>query len=127
MNKLKDIVPIQQERDLKELGFNFENEHCYLKQKLSLFQVEEPYNTFDLILFSQAFRWFREKYDLEGVTQKADSIFNWYKYCIWRYTDDGKVRIENAFDMEIKSYEEAEQACLDKLIEIIKKQNDGKY
>jgi hypothetical protein len=64
-------------------------------------------------LFQQAFRWFREKYDLHHVIHhfthkkgtdeaylaevgKADDIFS---YC--------------------KTYEEAELACLEKLIEIV--------
>ena len=122
----KEFVTYEQAVDLKELGFD---EPCFgyynidPQLKTPAFNMVKPFEhewCLPAPLKQQAFRWFREKYGLEGVTQKADSIFNWYKYCIWRYTDDGKVRIENAFDMEIKSYEEAEQACLDKLIEIVK-------
>ena len=117
MNKFKDIVPIQQERDLKELGFNFENEHCYLKQKLSLFEVEEPYGTFDLILFSQAFRWFRDKHQLqhEIAYDISDDLIN----KVYVYTIFGTDRSE-----EYKTYEEAESACLNKLIEMVK---NGKH
>jgi hypothetical protein len=69
--------------------------------------------------YQQAFRWFRDVHELEGVPQKADS-FSWYKYCIWKYTSNGKHRVNDAFGFEYKTYEEAEQACLDKLIEICK-------
>jgi hypothetical protein len=109
MNNLKDIVPIQQEKDLKELGFNFENEHCYLKQKLGLFQVEEPYNSFDLILFSQAFRFFREKHKLNHCIQYSGKDYV-------AYTHDVNGMTKYSFD----TYEEAELACLDKLIELVK-------
>lgn len=120
MNKFKDIVPIQQERELKELGFNFENEHCYLKEKLSLFKVEEPYDTFDLILFSQAFRWFRDKHNLYHVITIADlgkyEIGNTDFQCAI-YSKD-PVLITNMD--KYNTYEEAKLACLDKLIEIVK-------
>ena len=118
MNKLKDIVPIQQERDLKELGFNFENEHCYLKEKLSLFKVEEPYNTFDLILFSQAFRWFREKYN-RLYTVNID-LSNNLKDKVFVYTIEDHLGSIIDRSEEYTTYEEAELACLDKLIEIVK-------
>jgi len=118
MNDFKDIVPIQQERDLKELGFNFENEYCYLKQKLSLFQVEEPYNTFDLILFSQAFRWFREKHDKYGVVNI--DLSNNLKDKIFVYMVEDKLGYIIDRSEEYNTYEEAELACLKKLIEIVK-------
>ena len=118
MNKFKDIVPIQQERDLKELGFNFENEHCYLKQKLSLFQVEEPYNTFDLILFSQAFRFIREKYKILH-TINID-LSNNLKDKVFVYTIEDHLGSIVDRSEEYNTYEEAELACLDKLIEIVK-------
>lgn len=122
MNKLKDIVPIQQERDLKELGFNFENEHCYLKEKLSLFKVEEPYDTFDLILFSQAFRWFREKYKLypEINLHDREDEQTW-RFSIIILGEYNLVYNQNvAKEPYYKTYEEAELACLEKLIEIVK-------
>jgi hypothetical protein len=118
MNDFKDIVPIQQERDLKELGFNFENEHCYLKQKLSLFQVEEPYNTFDLILFSQAFRWFRDKHDKYGVVNI--DLSNNLKDKIFVYMVEDKLGYIIDRSEEYNTYEKAEQACLEKLIELVK-------
>jgi hypothetical protein len=118
MNNLKDIVPIQQERDLKELGFNFENEHCYLKQKLGLFQVEEPYNSFDLILFSQAFRFIREKYKILH-TINID-LSNNLKDHVYVYTLEDHLGSIVDRSEEYNTYEEAELACLKQLIEICK-------
>lgn len=58
--------------------------------------------------FSQAFRWFREKYNLIAE-------FNWHFpskcYATSIYPND--------FYLQTKSYEQAELACLDKLIEIV--------
>jgi hypothetical protein len=57
---------------------------------------------------SMAFRWFREKYDLNYVIVKAES---------WFFTING-CNTQEGFN----TYEEAELACLRKLIEIHKSQ-----
>jgi len=77
---------------------------------------EESFSRWTAPLYQQAFRWFREKYGLyfsiqyfqydewclQITTKKEDTVFN-YK------SIDG-----------FKTYEEAELACLQKLIEIVK-------
>ena len=64
-------------------------------------------------LFQQAFRWFREKHGLIAE-------FNWHFpskcYATSIYP--------NNFYLQTKSYEEAELACLRKLIEIVKEKRD---
>jgi hypothetical protein len=67
-------------------------------------------------LFQQCFRWFREKYDLEGVIQQAED-FKWYKWKISQYNEDGKKYVADWY--EYKTYKEAELACLVKLIDIV--------
>jgi hypothetical protein len=62
-------------------------------------------------LFQQAFRWFREKYDLHGAVRKRNGNGNIYFEQIF----DEDVLQNGPFD----TYEEAELACLDKLIEIV--------
>jgi len=57
-------------------------------------------------LYQQAFRWFREKYDLHHTIVKYETQYGFD-------TNAGGFKL-------FKTYEEAEQACLDKLIEIIK-------
>ena len=64
--------------------------------------------------FSQAFRWFREKYNL---------VFNFISYNIvkpreyhWSITWNDEAKAIGI----VKTYEEAELACLKKLIEIVK-------
>jgi hypothetical protein len=67
--------------------------------------------------FSQAFRWFREKYEYDSDIRPfyrggyAPHIYN-SPSDIW---NDGK-------DYVFKTYEEAELECLKKLIEIVKEQ-----
>ena len=65
--------------------------------------------------FQQAFRWFREKYNLHYIVYKNINI-DGYDFC--EITIDGIIN-KNTF----KTYEEAELECLVKLIDIVKKQN----
>ena len=74
--------------------------------------------------FSQAFRWFREKYGLQGYVYsttvrggKEGKHFS--DYC-WHINGiDMPFLSTDSRDMENVSYEEAELACLTKLIEIV--------
>jgi hypothetical protein len=125
MNADKEFVPYQPSLDMKSIGFN---EPCLsyfdsrLEQQLGNFDFTEikGYNESDSALsplYQQAFRWFREKYGIEGVTQRAED-FMWYKWTIYQYNENGKKYV---FDWcEYETYEEAELACLIKLIEIVK-------
>jgi hypothetical protein len=62
-------------------------------------------------LYQQAFRWFRKEYDLNYVIVKAES---------WFYTING-CNTQEGFN----TYEEAELACLKKLIEIVKSKQEN--
>jgi hypothetical protein len=65
--------------------------------------------------FSQAFRWFREKYGL-------GHMINGIGYESFIMNIAGVQHIFNAFEFE--TYEEAELACLDKLLEIIETKSE---
>ncbi len=121
----KEFVPYEQALALKELGFD---EPCFSTYRQ--WDGREPYlhldtdieaDNFtiecDAPLYQQAFRWFREKYGLEGVTQRAED-FMWYKWAIYQYNENGKKYVADWY--EYKTYEEAELECLIKLIEIVK-------
>jgi hypothetical protein len=65
-------------------------------------------------LYQQAFRWFREKYNLMSVIE----YHNFWKYSFLIETiEENKTII--VID-RIDTYEEAELACFKKLIEIVK-------
>jgi len=59
--------------------------------------------------FSQAFRWFREKYQLHSY---IDGAYPWFRF----YINSEDDRWEGHKHL---SHEEAELACLEKLIEIV--------
>jgi hypothetical protein len=75
-------------------------------------------------LFRQAFRWFREKYNLDGYV--SVDVWN-MRTSSYRVTGGIKGHIEadsygSLYDIDSKEYEvyeEAELACLEKLIEIV--------
>ena len=68
-------------------------------------------------LYQQAFRWFREKYNAVcEIIRKEDG--NHSEFIGWVYINNRKIDVVSYWDS--KSYEEAELACLIKLIEIVK-------
>jgi hypothetical protein len=121
----KEFVPYEIALALKELGFD---EPCFYYYNLDkkLFQVYNKYKINDTFknsqddhnimlsapLYQQAFRWFREKYGLyykiHGYSDNTSFVFD---------IADGD--FETYYD-ECPTYEEAELACLIKLIEIVK-------
>jgi hypothetical protein len=103
----KEFLPYDRALKLKQLGFD---ESCFgfyyddgeLKIK------EGNYSRLGYLnapTFSQAFRWFREEYDLHYLRPTKYSETKW-----WGIGGNTKV---------CDSYEEAELACLDKLIDIV--------
>lgn len=135
MNTLeKEFVPYEPSLALKELGFD---EPCFGKY-LSSFQSD--WKVYELILemgmneefednrnvyllegacsaptFSQAFRWFRDRHQLSGTSQ----YFKGGYYC-YTINDMKDTQESNRLFTEFENYEEAELACLIKLIEIAK-------
>jgi hypothetical protein len=120
----KEFVPYQQALDLKELGFDEPCFGYYVSVEVpnpflvitKISDTQGGYFTF-APLYQQAFRWFREKYNLEGIPQHAEDRL-WYKFHISTYLEYGKKNIYAGF--EYPTYEKAEYACLNKLIEIVK-------
>ena len=68
--------------------------------------------------FSQAFRWFREKYSLIGSIDYSNRL-KWYYVLREFITSDIFPNLNTSSKGEFESYEEAELACLDKLLEIV--------
>ena len=69
--------------------------------------------------FSQAFRWFREEYQLHS-TITSISQESWQ----WHITKPGE-SLGKLYDEDFYTYEEAELACLEKLIEIVEQKNEN--
>jgi hypothetical protein len=114
----KEFIPFDRALDLKELGFD---EECLARQDLKIedggwFSISHSsddkfllkqgsYHTL-IPLYQQAFKWFREKYGYNGFIYQPNETG------YWGHSLENKAKYN--------SYEEAELACLDKLIEIVK-------
>ena len=75
-------------------------------------QVHYDENWTQIPTYSQAFRFFRDKYELYYTIE--GSIKEGFQYFV--YTYEYEIKSEELFD----TYEEAELECLKKLIEIVK-------
>ena len=112
----KDFIFYEEALVLKELGFE---ETCFghfLKNGFTPKEFSRQENEITLRpTYSQAFRWFREKYELHSwITMELGATLT---FC-WIVTGENKGTEHKAF---FKSYEEAELACLKRLIQIVKK------
>jgi hypothetical protein len=128
---MKDFIPYEQAFALKELGFD---EPCfgYYEPNGELDYIENhilkdfPYlaknsEWQDLVAaptFSQSFRFFREKYDLRIWIESNYGVLK-FEYVIATTNPNFIDKQFNDFS-GYKTYEEAELACLIKLIEIVK-------
>jgi hypothetical protein len=131
-----EFIPYEQALELKELGFDEPCFMAYLGEELYSkcdhvyhLQAKDVLNPLKAPLYQQAFRWFRKEYGLyhtiwpefykDGINFNWQILWylpkdEWTKHVIsdgtGQYGDNG----------EYPSQEEAELACLIKLIEIVK-------
>ena len=130
----KEFIPYEQALALKELGFD--KEICFGRwttypdgegfldtTKHSIYQGRDDLNRQCLApLYQQAFRWFREKYNLLGNVYSNAS--GW----LWEIHDNigGTHRFGSEWSGDCEesgmftSFEKAELECLKKLIETVK-------
>ena len=129
---MKDLfVSYEQAVQLKELGFD---EPCFgryiydgrgkewflvqTQQTKSASVIFEGAKSVDGIsvaapLYQQAFRWFRDEHNLKFHIRQD----NWNNWCsVWILISNNEHERVRGYS----TYEEAELACLDKLIEIVK-------
>ena len=127
----KEFVPYEQALALKELGFN---EPCFAffwntgkfytcgnyPHTIS-YHTQNQLGDYNLDstsapLYQQAFRWFREKYGYYvDLFVDDDKTFG---FMISYFVEIG--RADKPIQRKYNTYEEAEQECLVKLIEIVK-------
>ena len=124
----KEFAPYEPSLALKELGFD---EPCFAwydgRYPSSINQdycknSEEWLNTIHCATptFSQAFRWFREKHKLyHTINMFGDWDKPQYSYLVSGRTMNNPAHMWHFEDKD--SHEEAELACLRKLIELVKK------
>lgn len=128
----KEFIPYEQALVLKELGFKepcigyWWNNKDFTEPEFLLEYCEHVMDgNLKRPTFSQAFRFFREKYELYPQINLHDRE----NKETWRTTISILGLYDLAYNQNVskepyhKTYEEAELECLVKLIDIVKKQN----
>jgi hypothetical protein len=138
----KEFVPYTLALRLKVLGFdepcfafyNYNSQLCrYMNpdkdwnslnhQQLKNSKITLP-DTHTAPTYSQAFRWFRKKQEIEGFVHK--SIEGNYYFVIKRLgnNESNMYEFTKTTPKTFDTYEEAEIACLEKLIEIVESKKE---
>jgi hypothetical protein len=127
----KEFVPYELALKLKQLGFDepcisyytvygkFSNDYSAPRKYNSEFELGSYISAPTL---SQAFRWFRENYSLYSLIGMHPNTKEWYSsYQNLNWSGKETLDFIKTEDRRIrfKTYEEAELATLDKLIEIV--------
>ena len=127
-----EFIPYEQALALKELGFDEECFRCKVIGQEHLYYTPTDYDDFPeqkekevlIPTFSQAFRWFREKYNLHhSISILQRSCRYHFKIRTIECESDLKPFGDNKIIFEDgprKKYEDIELDCLKKLIEIVK-------
>lgn len=122
----KYFAPYQESFELKELGFDEPCFKCKVIGQEHFDYTPSDYDDFPeqkekevlIPTFSQAFDFFREKYNIQSwIPSKIDPVGFVYEYMFCIHQEESSVENYNGFE----TYEEAELACLRKLIEIVKR------
>jgi len=123
----KEFIPYNEALELKELGFD---EPCFstfftkdawqidCQEGVLNFNNKKPSEyTILAPTFSQAFRWFREKHQMQyrivSIKHFGKLTFYWNVFSTWEITSV-------LYNKTSKTYEEAEIECIKELIEIVK-------
>lgn len=128
----EQFIPYNLALKLKELGFddncfgyytidevlNFDSIKLFKEGNLTTLTSQSDW-TILTPLWQQAFNWFRDKYELHSHIY-VKSKTQW-TYMITNFTD--YVGPENQIAQTLESYEEAREACLRKIIELLEEQN----
>ncbi len=110
----ENFIPYKESLILNELGFD-RNCFGWYNSERSALSVGEGWrsgiNSINAPLYQQAFRWFREKYNLGSFVNfdYRNTVKIGYYFCAGDF-----------YSKVYKTYEEAELECLKKLIEIVK-------
>jgi hypothetical protein len=115
----KEFIPYEQALALKELGFD---EPCFGYYNVHNQELIEDLSNnrtgnndsrwVSAPLYQQAFRWFRNEHGMSGSIQIEHDAYQWSIF------EEGETSGLASDNWDGTDYEEAELACLEKLIEM---------
>jgi hypothetical protein len=114
-----EFVTYEQALALKELGFEWQT-LIFFDSTTRDFWNWDYFHDINAPLKQQVFRFFREKYNQNSFIELVYQDGIKYDYVL--YADKDEKECGNFGDGPFNTYEEAENACIDKLIEIAKQQ-----
>jgi len=123
----REFIPYPEALGLKQLGFQ---ERCFGHYWENLFYFKTTFNHPSTMpnspesclapTYSQAFRWFRENYELDSeIYMNHEYGVKFYTYLVLKL-EKSIVSHKSGYAVKQNTYEEAELTCLRKLIEIVK-------
>ena len=116
-----EFVPMDLALRIKELGFK---EPCFgyynMKKKFNMgnYTTKHWKSTCLAPLYQQAFRWFRDEHGISGSIQIEHDAYQWSIF------EEGETTGLASNNWNGTDYEEAELACLEKLIEIVESKTE---
>lgn len=130
----KEFVPVHIAHELKDLGFDEECIAVYSEGELLINELTlSIYNSSSRLfsndctapLLSQVFRWFRKSYGLQHTIGEFNSYQdNYSEEFPYKYIVNSTMTYANTDSINksgrCKTYEQAEQVCLEKMIQIVK-------
>jgi hypothetical protein len=117
----KEFIPYEQALALKELGFDEPcfglwnlNNGKYEVDIIGVCQYSKQFKYREVLapLYQQAFRWFRDEHGMSGSIQIEHDAYQWSIF------EEGETSGLASDNWDGTDYEEAELACLEKLIEM---------
>lgn len=119
-NLTREVLTYKQALAVKELGFNKPCFGLYINGEFHPFVALHQRGDKVILapLKSQVFRFFREKYNQNSFIELVYQDGIKYDYVL--YADKDEEECENFGDGPFGTYEKAENACIDKLIELAK-------
>jgi hypothetical protein len=125
----KEFIKYNQAVEIFDLGYR---SNFILRGYMSLYgeiiltdTVYDGHYILEAPLKSEIFRWFRDIWFLDSEIYLQEELGHKFYHFLILQLVRGKIEWKSKNKIKFKTYEDAENACIDKLIELVKEQNNG--
>ncbi len=122
----QEFIPYAEALAMKELGFNEPCFACFIDKQFGInptYQNSQEFKGWLVApLYQQIFKWFREKHGFIGIVRRDyDRNYNgWWFEILYQKQEFDKPSVIWDEMTNVDTHQEAQMACLKKLIEIVK-------